>query len=1054
MRYILLFMFLLSGSTMALQAQTLIRGTVISESDREPLIGVSVSVKGKQAGATTKVDGTFEVSADPATDILQFNYTGFATQAIALAGRTTLEVAMGERADLLNEVVVVAFGESTREKFTGSAATVSAAQIAKRPITNLAQAIAGAGAGVQATMGSGQPGAAPEIRIRGFGSISSGNDPLYVVDGIPYATDIATLSPDDIESISILKDAASTSLYGSRAANGVVMITTKRGTKGQSSINLKYTQGTSQRGLPEYDRVPIEQYYPFMWEAYRNSLMSRATNPLTREAASTDASRNIVSLLGYNPYNVAAGEVVSTDGVLNPNAQMIYKPEDLNWETPLMRRGMRSETNLSFQGGDSESDYFASFGYLDDRGFLIRSDYKRYSARLQYNRNLRSWLRAGVNLSYNNNFSNQADAGSNTAFVNPFFFSRNMGPIYPVYAYDPRNPGQYLLDANGNRQYDFGNLNALGLPNRPQYGGRHAIAETELNQNFFRRNVFSGRTFGEVRFLKDFVFKGSVGADYSNRNNNTFGNPIIGDGAPAGRATAEFINVLSLNLGQQLTYSKKWGAHNVSALVGHESFNYRYNELSGSRSQQILDGNIELVNFTTTTNLNSFADFYRSEGLYSRLNYDLDSRYFITLSARRDGSSKFKSDARWGMFWGASAAWLVTKEDFMKDNNLFSHLKLRASYGQTGNDAFLRPDDISYYAWQPRFNLGWNNAGEPGILQGSLGNPILEWEANGQLDAAVEFGLWKDRVSGTFEFFKRESNNLLFAVPLPLSTGTATQTRNIGSMYNQGLEMELRFTPVQTRAFSWDLTLNATAYKNKITKMPAENPEIIDGTKKLRVGSSIYDYWLREWYGVNPANGDAEYRAMTLNPANSRITETGDTVTTNLNNARFHYNGSAIPDFTGAFTNTFSYKGLSVSAQFLYQIGGLIYDASYAGLMASAGYGAAKHVDIMNRWQKPGDVTDVPRADVGRSVDFNGTSDRWLTDGTSLNLRNINVSYTLPSSLSKRLRLQNAQIYLSGENLGLWNKRKGMNVLGNFTGVTGNVYSFYRNFVGGVSLTF
>lgn len=1040
-------MLLLVG--LCLGAQTTVRGVITSTKGGEPLIGATVVIKGTTVGTTTDVDGKFELQADPSKDVLLLSYTGFTSQEVALNGRTTVDLQMEESIALLGEVIVTAFGESTREKFTGSAATVGAEQIAKRPITNIGQAIAGAGSGIQATVGGGQPGSTPAIRIRGFGSISASNAPLYVVDGIPYDGAIANINPDDIENISILKDAASTSLYGSRAANGVVMITTKKGTAGKSQINVKYTRGTSERGLPEYDRLNAAQYYPYMWESYRNSLMSRTASPLTLEAASTNASANIVGLLGYNAYNVPAADLVSTAGVLNPSAQLIFKEEDLNWETPIIREGVRNELNVNLSGGDATSNYYASFGYLDDKGFLIRSDYKRYNARLQYNNRLKSWFSFGVNIAYNNTTSNQDDAGGNTSFVNPFFFSRGMGPIYPVYAYDPKNPGQYLLDANGQRQYDFGNLTALGLPSRPQYGGRHAPAETELNENFFRRNFFSGRTNAEISFLKDFKFKVNFGADYSNTNGNTYGNPIIGDGAPAGRATIDFTNQLTLNLNEQLTYKKTIGVHSIDVLVGHENYDYRDNFLTGSRSQQILDGNIELVNFTTTTNLSSGADFNRQEGYFARLNYDFKNKYFFTLSGRRDASSKFEKEVRWGTFFGASAAWQIHNEDFMKGVDFISQLKLRASYGQTGNNG-----GISFYAWQPLYNLGWNNAGEAGILQGSLGNRVLSWESNNQTDVALEFGFFKNRISGTVEYFNRESDDLLFAVPLPLSSGTGSQTRNIGAMYNRGYELELNLIPVQTRDFSWEIRFNSTTYKNQITRMPESTKEIISGTKKLKEGTSIYDFWLREWAGVNPANGNAEYRAINFVATNSRITETGDTLTTSINNARFRYNGSAIPDFTGGLTNTIEYKGFSLSVLFIYQIGGLIYDASYAGLMSSSGYGASKHVDVLNRWQKPGDITDVPRADLGRSVDFDGGSDRWLTDATSLNLRNISLTYSIPSSLAKKVKIQGAQIFASAENLALWNKRKGMNGLDSFDGVTGNTYSFYRNFVGGINLTF
>ncbi|MFM8449189.1 MAG: SusC/RagA family TonB-linked outer membrane protein, partial [Haliscomenobacter sp.] len=441
--------------SVAMMAQSVVRGMVTSSEDGEPLIGVNILVKGSTTGTATDLDGKFEIQANPASDVLLISYTGYTSQEVALNGRTTVDIQLEVSASLLNEVIVTAFGESTREKFTGSAASVGAPQIARRPITNISQAIAGAGAGIQATIGSGQPGATPAIRIRGFGSVSGSNSPLYVVDGIPFDASVANLNPDDIENITVLKDAASTSLYGSRAANGVIMITTKKGTKGEGKINVKYTRGTSQRGLPEYDRLNATQYYPLMWEGYRNSLMSRVSNPLTLEAASANASAQIVTLLGYNPFNVAAADLVSTSGALNSSAQLIFKEEDLDWAAPLIRKGVRNELNANYSGGDANSNYFASFGYLEDKGFLIRSDYLRYNARLQYNNRIKSWFNTGLNMAYTNTVSNQADAGSNTAFVNPFFFSRNMGPIYPVYAYDPKNPGQYLLDANGNRQWDF-----------------------------------------------------------------------------------------------------------------------------------------------------------------------------------------------------------------------------------------------------------------------------------------------------------------------------------------------------------------------------------------------------------------------------------------------------------------------------------------------------------------------------------------------------------------------------------------------------------------------
>jgi len=1031
----------------ALAQDKQITGKVLGE-DGSGVPGASITIKGRSSGTTTDADGNFKLSVSNNASLL-ISSVGFENLELAVGNRTFLEIRLKPSSAQLSEVIVTTFGTAKKANFTGSAARITSEKLAVRPITNVGQALEGIAAGVQATSTSGQPGSAPDIRIRGFGSISSSNSPLYVVDGVPYSASIANLNNDDIESITVLKDAASTALYGARAANGVVMITTKKGTQGKNSVNVRYTKGVNTRALPEYDRVGPGDYYTLMWESNRNNLAYRAANPVPIATANATATAGLGAIVGtgYNVFNVPFNQLVGTDGKLNPSAQLIYKPEDLNWEKPLMRTGNRDEINMNFNGGNGKTDYFFSLSYLQDKGFLIRSDYDRFTARLNLNSQVTDWLKAGGNMNTTVITSNQSDSESNTAFVNPFFFTRNMAPIYPVYAYDPANPGSFLLLENGQRRFDYGNLSGLGLSNRPQYGGRHNIAETLLNQNFFRRNLVGGRAYAEISFLKDFKFTTNVGLDITNANSVTFGNPEIGDGAPAGRASHDFSNIINYNLSQLLTYNKDFGLHHIDVLLGHENYDLRTNFLTGSRSQQILDGNYELVNFTTTTFLNSELEQRRVEGFFSRLNYDFNEKYFLSLSARRDGSSKFYKDTRWGTFYSASLAWRLDQEDFIKDLTFIDNLKLRSSYGQTGNDG-----GISNYAWQPLYALGWNNATEPGILQSSLGNKRLEWETNTAFDVALEFGLFKNRVNGTVEFFDRRSTNLIFAVPLPISAGILTETRNIGSMFNRGIELDINADLVRAKGFVWNLAFNATKLTNQITKMPAESPEIIDGTKKLRVGSSIYDYWLREYKGVNPNNGEAEYRANAFVASNSRITEKGDTLTSSISNARFWYNGTSIPDLTGSVNNTIRYKNFSLSALMVYQLGGKIYDAAYAGLM-SAGYHNAKHTDILKRWVNPGDVTEVPRMDNGRTADFDGASDRWLIDGTYLNIRSVTLSYNLPKSALSKLKVGNANVYVSAENFLLLSRRKGMNVQQNFSGVTSNFYTPAKSLVFGLSFT-
>jgi TonB-linked SusC/RagA family outer membrane protein len=1049
-----------------LAQDVVVSGKVTSSEDGSGLPGVSIQVKGTTRGTTSDADGNYRVNASAGSRLV-FSFIGYRSQEVAVGNQSTIAVKLEPDAANLDEVIITAFGSAKRANFTGSAGTIDAKAIAARPITNVAQALSGSTPGVQTTAGSGQPGAAPEIRIRGFGSISSGNDPLYVVDGVPYSGSIANISPNDIESISVLKDAASTALYGARAANGVVVVTTKKGQKDRSVINVRYTKGFSTRGIPEYRRVGVGEYYPLMWETYRNSVAYRATNPVAMATANQQASDQLISLVGYNTtsqtgynvFNVPNNQIVGTDGQLNPNASLIYSADDFDWSKPLMRQGNRDEINFSVSGGQNKSDYFLSVSYLNDKGYLIRSDYDRFTGRLNVNTQVKPWFKAGANISATITRSNQADAGSSSAFVNPFYFSRNIGPIYPVYAYDPANPGQFLMNADGSRVWDLGNLTSQGLPARPAFGGRHSVAETILNQNYFRRNVLGARGYAEITFLKDFKLSTNVGTDITNTNSYTFGNTLVGDGAPAGRASHEFQNINSFNLNQLLTYNKSIGRHNFDALAGHENYQINDNNLEGSRSQQILDGNYELINFTTTTNLSSAYNTRRIEGYLSRFNYDYDQKYFISFSARRDGSSKFYRDARWGNFYSVSGAWRLDQESFIKSIPSVNLLKLRASYGQTGNDGggntaqFAQDNTISYYAWQPLYNLGSNNATEAGIIQSSLGNRNLAWESSNAFDVGLEFGLFNGRISGTIEYFDRQSSNLLFAVPLPLSAGISTVTRNIGTMSNRGIEVELGLEPIRTKDFTWRLDINGTRLKNRITKMPDENPEIIDGTKKLAVGSSIYDYWLREYKGINPQTGEVWYRAANYIATNSTITEAGDTLTTNVNNARYHYNGSSIPALSGGFTNTFRYKGFSLSALFVYQLGGKTYDGAYASLMSSGGYGNAKHMDILKRWQKPGDITTVPRMDNARTTDFDAASDRWLIDASYLNLRSITLSYSIPNAISRKAFLENAQVYVSGENVLILSRRVGMNVQQSFTGVTSNAFSPAKSLVLGVSFS-
>jgi TonB-linked SusC/RagA family outer membrane protein len=1036
-KVLILVLLWLSAFSPAFAQNRKISGKVTGSDDGLPLSGVSVKATGTKIGTQTDGDGLYSLNIPAGTKSITFTYVGYSDVTLPVNGSNNINVKLQANIRSLTEVVVLPYGTSKKEAVTGSVATINKESLALRPMTNINNALQGAAPGIQVTSGSGQPGASGSVRIRGIGSINASSEPLYVVDGAVYDLSIANLNVNDIDNISILKDASASALYGSRAANGVVIITTIKGKKGHDQLNINVTQGISSRGVPEYDRVNAEQYYPLAWQAYKNSLVYPASGTgITPDAAATKASGAIKGLLGYNPFTVPDNNIVGTDGKLNPDAKLLYN--DFDWYAPLKRTGKRTDANLNYSGATDKNDYFFSVGYLNDKGYILKSDYERFTGRLNLNTKPLSWFKTGLNLAGNITKSNQASGIGSTAYNNIFSFARGIGPIYPVYVHDAS--GAFVYDANGDKTYDLGAARPAGASN-----GRHVVEETLLNNNLFKRNVLSARAYGEVSFLKDFKFTPSANVDIDNYDASTYDNKIVGDGAPGGRATVSASTTTSYTINQILSYNKTLGKHSISALAGHENYQYQYKFLTGSRNTQVVDGITELGNFTTTSNLNSYTDVYKLESYFSQVNYNYDGKYFFNGGYRTDGSAKFSKQNRWGNFFSIGGGWLASSEDFLTNVSWLNYLKLRASYGSVGNDKLQDSDgNQTYYNYQSLYNLGSNNASEPGLLLNSLPTPDLKWETNYTTDIAIEYSVFNNRLHGVIEAFNRKSDNLLFRVPLPVSSGIATIAKNVGSMYNKGIEVQISGDIVRGKNFKWDATLNWSIIKNRITKMPPGQPTIISGTKQLQVGHSIYDYWLRQWGGVDPSDGSSLYvrdKSIAVgNPAQSR-TINGVDYTTNQNNALFDYSGSAIPKYFGSFNNNFSYKNFTLGFLINYSVGGKVYDSNYQGLMAYSAYGSALHVDALKSWQKPGDNTNVPRLDVGSSTNNNATSTRFLIDASYLSFRQATLSYALPQSWISKVDVRNARIYVSGENLGLISKRKGLDPSYAYTGVSANGYS-------------
>jgi TonB-linked SusC/RagA family outer membrane protein len=934
-------------------------------------------------------------------------------------------------------VVVVAYGAQKKSSVTGAIAQISDSQIAKRPLTNIADALAGAAPGIQSTLGGGQPGGSPNLRVRGFGSISAGSGPLIVVDGIVYDGDLASINPSDVASISTLLDAASSALYGSRGSNGVILVTTKKGSSRNKkpAVQFSMSQGISDRMLPEYARIGAYDYYPVMWEYYRNGLISSQGGYLANEFASND----IKSLLGYNPFNVPDNEIVDVNGKLNPNAKLLYA-DDLDWEKASTRKGHRQDYSVSFNGGNENGDYYASVGYLNEKGYTTNSDFKRWNGRVNANARISSRIKAGLNVYGSTSTSNQTPAYGTGAIVNPFYFSRSMGPIYPVHAHEAT--GEYIYDQDGNPIFDDG-VHATGV--RPFAPGRNAVLEGLSNVNYVEGYDLGGRANIDITLLKGLRFTSNVGMDQESGEAYNYLNPLIGDGSPSGSLTRGNSRVKSYTFNQLLNYTKSKGAHTIDAMIGHENYDRETVGSSVTVRGQIAPGkNMELGNFTTVSEAPTSSTIEkRIESYLSRINYDFRSTYFLTASMRRDGNSFFAEDQRWANFWSVGGAWRISREEFFHAQHV-NELKLKVSYGKVGNDA------VGSYAYQGGY-IPNNNGQEPGYIYAVIPNKELTWESLNNLNAGVEFSMFKNRISGYVQYYNKVSSGLVFAVPQPLSGGGTPDGvyniwQNIGSMYNRGFEASVTGTVIQNKKLDWQMTINASTLQNRMTKMPASNKEIISGTKKLAVGHSIYDYWLVSYKGVDPTNGDALYE---LDPNkgyednapydNPDKTIDGVRYTTAISRAKYNYQGSAIPDLYGSFRNDIRYGNFSLGLLMTYQIGGLAYDNVYASLM-SPSFGQSVSRDIDNRWQHTGDQTNIPRLDYARSGDFYGPSNRWLVSATSLTVNNVNLSYSFPSYMIQRLHLSGLQTYVSVENAYQFSARRGMNVLQSFNGTTGDVF--------------
>ncbi|MGB3801834.1 MAG: SusC/RagA family TonB-linked outer membrane protein, partial [Lewinella sp.] len=901
-------------------AQRAISGTV-TDNEGESLIGVSILVEGSSTGTVTDIDGNYSLSVPEGSNTLIFSYTGFGSQQVDVNGQSVVDVTMEPSSELLDEVIVTAYGITTKEAFSGSADVVGSAELETRNVTSPIAAIEGNATGVQFTSPSGQPGSSPNIIIRGVGTLNGDTDPLYIVDGIQFEGDLSSISQQDIESLTILKDASSTSLYGSRAANGVVLITTKRGTAAGTKVSASVQHGFVSRAVPLYDEVTPGQYYESMWQALLNSGAADGDPEI--------ASANIFTSLGYNPFDVPNDQIVGTDGQLNPNANVIY--QSLDWYDVMEQSSTRTNYNVNLSTGGEDHQVYFSTSYLEEGGYVRTTEYDRLTSRVNADFDATDWLSMGGSANVTISNSRGPSSSGTGSIVNPFGFAKNIGSIYPVYVND--REGNLVLNQAGNPIFDNGEgYSEYGIGSRPINQGRHALQELLLNDERDRNNLYGFRFYADVQLYEGLSVRVNYGRDLQEGLEKEYENNIIGDAQPTGRYGETRFRRQVENFNQLLSYTKSLSdVHNFDITLGHESFDRNYTQNDALAIDQTAEGIYEFANFATPVSVGGYTSDKRIEGYFARINYNFDRKYFLSLSARRDGSSVFTEDSRWGTFYSAGASWQLGQEPFIENIAWIDRLKLRASYGEVGND-----DLLDFYLSQPRYSLT-SNAGGPAIWWSDIGNAALQWETIESFDVAVEFSLFNNFLDGSVEYYKRNSSDLLYQLPIALSNGHNAFPSNIGDMYNSGVELGLNGNFVTTRDFRWSMRLTASTFTNKITSLP---DPVIDGSKRWTEGRSRYDYYILHTAGVDPENGDQLFFVYEFDEEGNSVQQFEEDGTPELTNdwqatERAYTGSNSIPDLLGSVSNNIFYRGFSFNFLLTYGIGGEVLDYGYANMMHS-----------------------------------------------------------------------------------------------------------------------
>ena len=1055
------------GALLAVAQNRQVSGTV-TDADGSPVAGATVMVDGTTHGTTTNASGVFTLTA-PSNGTLSVSFIGYETQLVAIAGKTQLEITLKEDTHTIDDVVVVAFGTTTKEAFTGSAAVIKSTDLEKRQTTNVMNALVGQVAGLQIRGSSGQPGAnAGGINIRGISSMYADTDPLVIVDGAPYPASLSNISQSDIESVTVLKDAASAALYGARGASGVIIVTTKKAKSRDAVINVDMKWGVNSRAVQEYNVItdPGEYYEAYYAQLYNRYYYGQG---MTTEAADLRANQQMLSDLQYNVFSYPANENLIVGGKLNPNAtlgrKVTYNGTDYwmqpdNWTDQAYKNSLRQEYSVSVNGSTDRTSYYMGLGYLNEDGIIDYSNFERITARVKADYQARKWLKVGANIGFiHSSQAQNPGLSTDPSSTNLFAFTSSIAPIYPIYVRTVDADGNVGIktDSNGNPAYDYG-VAATGYGvTRPYLATGNPLGSNRYNKSSTLGNQLNGTLTAEVDFTSYLKLNVSSTATWGETYLSDFGNMFYGSTASTnGEIVKSLTSSMRTNNVQTLTYYDTFGRHNINAMIGHEYYDSRSRYVAGKGTGMFSPDIPEINAAATVADAKSYTTRYNVEGIFFSAQYDYDNKYYVSGSYRRDGSSRFAPDHRWGDFWSVGAAWILSKENFLAQASWIDILKLKASIGQQGNDS------IGDYYYTDLYVLSKSSETTMSPSRGLLGNPSITWETTTNLNVGVEFSLWNGRLSGSVDFYNKKTTDLLFWSSVPESLGVRGMYDNIGDIRNQGVEINLTAALIRTKTVDWSISANLAHNSTKILSLPAskitDNNGFTESTGNVgmwyRVGGPLYNY-----YGPIYAGLDAQGQAMFyMDVTDEEGNVTGRTTTYDFNNSTRYEHGTMLPDVFGGFGTNLRVGNFDLGVSFDYQIGGKVYDFRYATLIgsieSSGNAGMAIHKDWKKSWSPANTSSDMPRWQYGDSYG-SASSDRFLTSASYLNFQSFSVGYTIPERLlHNKCKIR---IYAAGENLCFWSARQGLDPRYAYQGTASSGitdYSPIRTISGGVQLTF